>query len=85
MTVAIAKAVNVPNIVVCTPPGPNGMICPELVFALKQSGATSIFRVGGAQAIAAMSIGTKTINKVDKVFGLVTPLSSRRKGNYSEM
>ena len=69
MTVAIAKAVNVPNIVVCTPPGPNGMICPELVYALKQSGATSIFRVGGAQAIAAMSIGTKTINKVDKVFG----------------
>ena len=69
MTVAIAKAVNVPNITVCTPPDSSGSVCPELVYALDRCGATSIYRVGGAQAIAAMSIGTKTINKVDKIFG----------------
>ena len=57
MTVAIAKAVNVPNITVCTPPDSSGSVCPELIYALDRCGATSIYRIGGAQAIAAMSIG----------------------------
>ncbi|MDA7681073.1 histidinol dehydrogenase [Verrucomicrobiales bacterium] len=69
MTVAIAKAAKVNEIVVCTPPGKNGKICSELLYALQQCGATSIYRVGGVQAIAAMALGTKTIPKVDKIFG----------------
>jgi histidinol dehydrogenase len=69
MTVAIAKAAKVNEIVVCTPPGENGKICSELLYALQQCGATSIYRVGGVQAIAAMALGTKTIPKVDKIFG----------------
>ena len=69
MTVAIAKAAGVNEIVVCTPPDKNGKVCAELLYALQQCGATSIYRVGGVQAIAAMSLGTKTIPKVDKIFG----------------
>ena len=69
MTVAIAKAAKVEDIVVCTPPGKNGKVCAELLYALQQCGATTIYRIGGVQAIAAMALGTKTIPKVDKIFG----------------
>ena len=69
MTVAIAKAAGVKEIVVCTPPGADGEINAELLYALDVSGATEIYKVGGAQAIAAMSIGTSSIGWVEKVFG----------------
>ena len=69
MTVAIAKAAGVKEIVVCTPPGADGEINAELLYALDVSGATEIYKVGGAQAIAAMSIGTSSIGQVEKVFG----------------
>ena len=69
MTVAIAKAAGVKEIVVCTPPGADGEINAELLYALDVSGATEIYKVGGAQAIAAMSIGTSSIGRVEKVFG----------------
>ena len=69
MTVAIAKAAGVKEIVVCTPPGADGEINAELLYALDVSGATEIYKVGGAQAIAAMSVGTNSIGQVEKVFG----------------
>ncbi len=69
MTVALAKAAGVPEIVVCTPPGPDGSINPALLFALQQAGATEVYKVGGAQALAALAIGTRTIAPVAKVFG----------------
>ena len=69
MTVAIAEAAGVEEIVVCTPPNKEGEINSELLYALDHSGATEIYKVGGAQAIAALSVGTKKIAQVEKIFG----------------
>jgi histidinol dehydrogenase len=52
-----------------TPPGPGGVVNPALLYALKEAGATEIYKVGGAQGLAAMSYGTKTIRPVLKVYG----------------
>ncbi len=69
MTITLAKVAGCKEIVVCTPCGKNGSINPALLFAARTAGATEIYRVGGAQAIAAMAYGTKTIRRVQKVFG----------------
>ena len=69
MTIVLAKVAGCPEIVVCTPCGKDGSINPALLFAARQAGATEIYRVGGAQAITAMAYGTKTIRRVQKVFG----------------
>ncbi len=69
MTVCLAAAAGCPEIVVMTPPGPGGVVNPALLFALKEAGATEIYKVGGAQGMAGMSIGTKTIKPVLKVYG----------------
>jgi len=69
MTVALAAAAGCPEIVVCTPPGPGGVVNPALLYALREAGATEVYKVGGAQAIAAMALGTKTIAPVVKVYG----------------
>ncbi|MBO4544437.1 MAG: histidinol dehydrogenase, partial [Verrucomicrobia bacterium] len=69
MTITLAAAAGCKEIVVCTPCGKNGSIQPELLYAAMLAGATEIYRVGGAQAIAAMAYGTKTISKVQKIFG----------------
>jgi histidinol dehydrogenase len=65
MTVPLAKESGVREIVVTTPPPVNE----TLVYALRTAGATEIFQVGGAQAIAAMAYGTNTIARVQKIFG----------------
>ena len=69
MTVCLAAAAGCPEIVVMTPPGPGGAVHPALLHALKEAGATEIYKVGGAQGMAAMSLGTKTIQPVLKVYG----------------
>lgn len=69
MTVTLAKVAGCPEIVVCTPCGKDGTVNPALVFAARAAGATEIYRVGGAQAIAAMAYGTATLRKVQKIFG----------------
>jgi histidinol dehydrogenase len=69
MTITLAKAAGCPEIVACTPCGRDGFINPALLFATRAAGATEIYRVGGAQAIAAMAYGTKTIRRVQKIFG----------------
>jgi histidinol dehydrogenase len=69
MTVTLAKVAGCKEIVVCTPCGKDGGINPALLFAARTAGATEIYRVGGAQAIAAMAYGTNTIRRVQKVFG----------------
>ena len=69
MTVTLAKVAGCPEIVVCTPCGKDGSINPALLFAARSAGATEIYRVGGAQAVAAMAYGTKTIGRVQKIFG----------------
>jgi histidinol dehydrogenase len=69
MTITLAKVAGCPEIVVCTPCGRDGSINPALLFAARAAGATEIYRVGGAQAIAAMAYGTNTIRRVQKIFG----------------
>lgn len=55
--------------ILCTPPRPDGTADPAVLVAATRSGVTEIFKVGGAQAVAAMAYGTETIPKVCKVFG----------------
>jgi len=69
MTITLAKVAGCQKIVVCTPCGKDGGINPALLFAARTAGATEIYRVGGAQAIAAMGYGTPTIRRVQKIFG----------------
>ncbi|MBU0475505.1 MAG: histidinol dehydrogenase [Bacteroidetes bacterium] len=57
------------EIIICTPPQKNGNVAPSILFVAKLLGIKKIFKVGGAQAIAAMAFGTETIPKVDKIFG----------------
>ncbi len=57
------------EIVLCTPPRPDGTVNPAILAAARIAGVTKIFKVGGSQAIAAMAYGTKSIPKVDKIFG----------------
>ena len=69
MTAALAKVAGCPEIVVCTPCGKDGTVNPALLFAARAAGATEIYRVGGAQAIAAMAFGTQSIRRVQKICG----------------
>ena len=69
MTAGLAKVAGCREIVVCTPCGRDGTINPALLFAARAAGASEIYRVGGAQAIAAMAYGTDTIRRVQKIFG----------------
>ena len=69
MTVTLARVAGCPEIVVCSPCAKDGSLNPALVFAARAAGATEIYRVGGAQAIAAMAYGTDTIRRVQKIFG----------------
>jgi histidinol dehydrogenase len=69
MTITLAKVAGCKNIVVCTPCGNDGSINPAILFAARAAGATEIYRIGGAQAVAAMAYGTKTIRRVQKIFG----------------
>ena len=69
MTVIPAKIAGVSRIICCTPPQPDGSINNVVLAAAKVAGATEIYKVGGAQAVAAMAYGTETIPSVDKVVG----------------
>ncbi|MGF1484659.1 MAG: histidinol dehydrogenase [Opitutales bacterium] len=69
MTVTLAKLAGCPEIVVATPPAPDGTISDGLMAALWMAGAREVYRVGGVQALAAMAYGTQTIRPVDKLFG----------------
>lgn len=64
-----ALVAKVPRKVLCTPPGKDGSIAPEIAFVAKRCGIDEIYLCGGAQAIAAMALGTQTIAQVDKIFG----------------
>jgi len=69
MTITLAKVAGCKEIVVTTPCGKDGSINPAILFAARTAGATEIYRVGGAQAVAAMAYGTDTIRRVQKIFG----------------
>ncbi|MHC1611071.1 MAG: histidinol dehydrogenase [Candidatus Methanospirareceae archaeon] len=69
MCVIPAKIAGVREIIVCTPPGNDGAVDPLTLVAADLGGATRIFKVGGAQAIAALAFGTETIPRVQKIVG----------------
>ena len=69
MSVIPAKVAGVKRIVVVSPPNSNGKIDPLTIVAADICGATEIYKTGGAQAIGALSYGTKSISKVDKIVG----------------
>ena len=64
-----ARIAGCPETELCTPAGPDGTIHPAILYAAKVAGVGRIFRTGGAQAIAAMTFGTESIPRVDKLFG----------------
>jgi len=64
-----AKVAKVPRIVMVTPPGPDKTINPAVLVAAQEAGVQEIYRVGGAQAIAALAYGTETVPKVDVITG----------------
>ncbi len=64
-----ARIAGCPLRILCTPPKPDGTIDPNLLAAAKLCGIEHVYKIGGAQAIAAMAYGTETIPKVDKIFG----------------
>jgi histidinol dehydrogenase len=68
MNITPARVAGVPDITVVTPPSPQG-IKPEVLAAARIAGATRVVRAGGAQAVAALAYGTKTIPRVDKIVG----------------
>ncbi len=63
------RARRLPARVLCTPPRPDGRADPAVLVAARRCGVTQVFKVGGAQAMAAMAYGTATVPKVDKIFG----------------
>lgn len=69
MNVMPAKVAGVEEIIMCTPPGKGGKVYPTTLVAAKEAGVDVIYKVGGAQAIAAMAYGTKSVPKVDKIVG----------------
>jgi len=64
-----AQVAGVERIIMCTPPGKDGKVNPGTLVAADISGVTEIYKVGGAQAIAAMAFGTESVPKVDKITG----------------
>jgi len=69
MNIVPAKVAGVARIVMCTPPGADGKAAAGTVVAADLAGADEIYKIGGAQAIAAMAYGTETVPKVDKITG----------------
>lgn len=64
-----ARIAGCPRRVLCTPPGRDGRAHPAVLVAARLCGIDTVFKIGGAQAIAAMAYGTETVPKVDKIFG----------------
>lgn len=69
MAVCPAKVAGVREIIMCTPPNENKKISPAILIAANECGVDKIFKIGGAQAIAAMAFGTDTVKSVYKIYG----------------
>ena len=69
MNIMPAKVAGVDEIIMVTPPGRDGKVTPTTLVAANEAGADRIYKVGGAQAIAALAFGTESIPKVDKIVG----------------
>jgi histidinol dehydrogenase len=85
-TVTLASTANVEEIVVVTPPGPDGKIHPAILYAANHAGATEIYRLGGVYAVAALAYGTESIRKVEKIVGPGNAyVTSAKKQVYGEV
>ena len=69
MTVTVARLAGVPEVIIATPPRRDGSILPEVAAAARIAGATSILLAGGAQAVAALALGTPAVPRVDVIVG----------------
>jgi histidinol dehydrogenase len=69
MNAVPAKVAGVESVVLVTPPGKDGRVSPYVLAAAEEAGVDEVYRVGGAQAIAALAFGTATIPRVDKITG----------------
>ncbi|HBZ69802.1 MAG TPA: histidinol dehydrogenase [Deltaproteobacteria bacterium] len=69
MNAVPASVVEVPEIVMASPPGPDGRLAPEVLMAARVAGVHRVFKMGGAQAIAALAYGTESVPRVDKIVG----------------
>ena len=69
MCAATARAAGVPEIAVCAPPGPEGRAHPVILAACVLCGVTEVYRMGGAQAVAALAYGTESVAPVDVIVG----------------
>lgn len=69
MNIVPAHVAGVKNIIMTTPPGKDGKVTANTLVAAKEAGAGAVYKVGGAQAIAALAFGTESIPKVDKIVG----------------
>lgn len=69
MNIMPAKVAGVSKVIMSTPPGKDGKVNPAILVAANEAGADEIYKVGGAQAVAALAFGTATIPKVDKIVG----------------
>ena len=65
-----AKLAGCREVVICTPPGRDGRVNPAILWTARLCGVTRVFKVGGIQAIAALALGTESVGRVDKIFGL---------------
>lgn len=79
MTVIPAVVAGVPEVIVCSPPGPDGDLPAALLLAARLAGAHRVFKVGGAQAVAAMAYGTETVPAVDLIAGPGNPYVTKAK------
>lgn len=86
MTVGLAKAAGVQEVIACTPAEKNGKMNPHVLYALDLAGATEIYRIGGIQAIGAMAYGTKSVKKVQKIVGPGGPyVTAAKRHVYGEV
>ena len=69
MNAVPASVVEVPEIIMASPPGPDGKLRPEVLMAARVAGVHRVFKIGGAQAVAALAYGTETVPRVDKIVG----------------
>ena len=69
MNTVPASVVEVPEIIMATPAGPDGKIAPQVLMAARVAGVHRVFKMGGAHAVAAMAYGTETVPRVDKIVG----------------
>ncbi len=69
MNIIPARAAGVRRVIMCTPPRPDGSVDPVILAAARLAGADQIYRLGGAQAVAALAYGTETVPAVDKITG----------------